>query len=345
MPVDLNRSLEFSRNLVEWVRGKGRILIFCHDNPDPDSLATAYALQHLFLVKAGQEATIAFGGIIGRGENRTMVRLLEIDAVKVQDLDLDEFNVFCAVDTQPGTGNNSIPAGVRLDVVIDHHPLREATALVRLADVREDYGAAATLLFEYLKAQEITICTKLATILFYAIKSETQDLGREWAKADREAYLSLVPLVNNHILYEITHPQAPRGYFSSFNKAIESARTYGEVLVFNLYDIEVPDMVAEMADFLLRVDDVAVVMGMGRYTGMGVLSLRTLREDLNAGDLIQQVVQGIGTAGGHGMIAGGQIRPFPEKQAQQHELEITLTGRLLEALGLEKSPGLSLLTS
>lgn len=344
MPVDLNRSLEFSRTLVEWVRGKGRILIFCHDNPDPDSLATAYALQHLFLVKTGQKATITFGGIIGRGENRTMVRLLEIDAVKVQDLDLREYSVFCAVDTQPGTGNNSIPAECRPDVVIDHHPLRDDTGQVRLVDVREDYGAAATILFEYLRAHEVSINTKLATILFYAIKSETQDLGREWSKADREAYLSLVPLVNNHILYEITHPQAPRGYFSSFNKAIESARTYGEVLVFNLYDIEVPDMVSEMADFLLRVDDVAVVMGMGHYNGMGVLSLRTLREDLNAGDLIQQVVQGIGTAGGHGMIAGGQVRPFPETRAKQHELENTLTGRLLEALGIKKSKGLSLLT-
>lgn len=344
MPVDLSRSLEFSEKLLAWVRGKGRILIFCHDHPDPDSLAAAYALQHLFLVKTGQEATIAFGGIIGRGENRNMVRLLEIDAVNVDSLDLNDFSVFCSVDTQPGTGNNSIPADCPVEVVIDHHPLRESTMQHRIVDVRVDYGASATILFEYLKAQDITICTKLATILFYAIKSETQDLGREWSKADREAYLNLVPLVNNHILYEITHPKVPRGYFGSFNQAIESARVYGDVLVFNLFAIEVPDMVAEMADFLMRFDGIEVVLGMGNFEEMEILSLRTCSEEINAGDLIQTVVEGLGTAGGHGLIAGGQIRPFSSDKALQRELELSLTRRLLTSLGRDAGRGRKLLS-
>ncbi|HEY7745655.1 MAG TPA: DHH family phosphoesterase [Desulfuromonadales bacterium] len=345
MPIDLEQSQERAAQLVEWVRGKGRILIVAHDNPDPDSLAAAFALRHLFLVKTGQEATIAFGGVIGRGENQLMVRELEIDAVAIDTLDLDEFEVVCMVDTQPATGNNSYPAELPVHVVIDHHPTRISCQGCRWVDVRENYGACATILFEYLLSQDVYISTKLATILFYAIKSETQDLGREWHRADREAYLHLVPLVNNRILFKIIHPESPREYFGSYNRAIENARIYENVLAFNLYEIEHPDIVAEMADFLLRVEGIETVLGMGHYQETEILSLRTLSQQVVAGDIMQQVVDGLGAAGGHGMTAGGQIRPMQGGVALQRELEATLTRRLLETLGMKPVRGKKLIPS
>jgi nanoRNase/pAp phosphatase (c-di-AMP/oligoRNAs hydrolase) len=345
MPIDLERSRERAGQLVEWVRGKGRILIVAHDNPDPDSLAAAFALRHLFLVKTGQEAIITFGGVIGRGENQLMVRELEIDAVAIDTLDLDEFEVVCLVDTQPGTGNNSYPVDLPVHVVIDHHPTRSSCQGCRWVDVREDYGACATILFEYLLSQDVYLSTKLATILFYAIKSETQDLGREWHRADREAYLHLVPLVNNRILFKITHPESPREYFGSYNRAIKNARIYENVLVFNLYEIDHPDIVAEMADFLLRVEGIETVLGMGHYRETEILSLRTLSQSLVAGDVMQQVVDGLGTAGGHGMTAGGQVRPLQAGGAVQRELERSLTRRLLEMLGMKPVRGRKLIPS
>jgi len=345
MPMDLSPSKEFSSQVIEWVRGKGHILIMAHDNPDPDSLAAAFALRHLFLVKTGQDATIAFGGIIGRGENRVMVEKLEISAVSIERLDLDEFQVVCMVDTQPGTGNNSFPADRQVHLVIDHHPRRDTSAACRWVDIREDYGASATILFEYLLAQEVSFGTKLATILYYAIKSETQDLGREWCRADREAYLRLLPLANNRILFDITHPEVPREYFHSFSRAIRNARTYEDVLVFNLYDIDNPDIVSEIADFLLRVDKIKFVLGMGRYNEVEILSIRTLSQEAKMGDVIGKVVDGLGTAGGHGMMAGGQIRPMQGDHAVQKELETTLTRRLLTILGKKPQRGKKLVPS
>jgi nanoRNase/pAp phosphatase (c-di-AMP/oligoRNAs hydrolase) len=345
MPIDLSLSAAKAAELVEWVRGKGRILIVAHDNPDPDSMAAAYALRHLFLLKTGQEATIAFGGIIGRGENRAMVHELEIEAVPIDTLDLDEFEVVCMVDTQPGTGNNSYPPEQPVHVVIDHHPLRSSCLSCRWIDVREDYGASATILYEYLVSQDVYLSTKLATILYYAIRSETQELGREWSRADREAYVQLFPLVNNHILFRITHPKAPREYFYTFSRALQNARIYGNLLVFNLYEIRNPDMVAEMADFLLRVEEVDIVLGMGFYNGVEILSMRTLSETLVAGEVIRQVVDGMGTAGGHGLTAGGQIRSLRGDAAEQKELEATLTLRLQEALGMKPGRGRRLIRS
>jgi nanoRNase/pAp phosphatase (c-di-AMP/oligoRNAs hydrolase) len=343
MPVDLSRSAEFSAAIVEWVRGKGRILIVAHDNPDPDSLAAAFALKQLFWVKTNMEATIAFGGIIGRGENRAMVRELEINAQPIEKVDPDDYAVVCMVDTQPGTGNNSFPEDREVHIVIDHHPRRDATRSCRWVDVREDYGASATILFEYLQCQEVYIATKLATILYYAIKTETQDLGREWNQADRDAYLKLFPLSNNRILYAITHPRVPREYFFGFNRALENARIYDQVLVFNLYQIDNPDIVAEMADFMLRMEGIDAVLGMGCYNEREILSLRTARLELVAGEIIRKVVAELGTAGGHSMTAGAQITPMQGNAAVQKELEATLTRRLLETLELSPQRGRRLL--
>ena len=62
-------------------------------------------------------------------------------------------------------------------------------------------------------------------------------------------------------------------------------------------------------------------------------------EKLAAGEVMQQVVGDLGTAGGHAMIAGGQIKPLPEGATALRELEQKLTGRLQDALGLKREKG------
>ena len=344
MTLDLTRSAAFSGRFIEWLRGKAPILIVTHDHPDPDALAAAYALRHLVLMKTGEAATIAFEGVIGRSENRAMVRELEIETVPLGTLDPAEFAVICLVDAQPGAGNTSLPSGCQVDLVIDHHPLRDQTRVCRWVDVRPDYGAAATILYEYLRAHDLIIATRLATVLFYAIKSETQGLGREWTRADRDAYLGLLPLCNNRILYRINNPSLPQGYFARVNMALESARIYQDVLVFNLGQVDHPEIVAEMADFLLRAEGVEVAFGLGEFDGEGILALRTSDLSVNVGTLIQQVTAGYGSSGGHGLIAGGQIRPLPVDPAGKAALEAELLQRLLTTLGRQEVPPRPLLT-
>jgi nanoRNase/pAp phosphatase (c-di-AMP/oligoRNAs hydrolase) len=320
--------------LIEWIRGRGKVLIVTHDNPDPDSIAAAVALRHLILIKTGQDAVLTYGGVIGRGENRQMVELLEIPMVPISELDLNQFAVVGMVDTQPASGNNSWPEDQPVHMVIDHHMPKKDLDDVCWVDVREHYGASATILYEYLTAQEVSINTKLATSLFYAIKSETQDLGREWSKADREAYLKLLPISNNRILFDIIHPQVPRDYFSAFRTAIENSKMYGEALVFNLHKIENPDHVAELADFLLRQQGIIYVLGMGSFDGTQILSMRSINPDAMLGLVIQDMVKGLGTAGGHGMIAGGQVRNILDDDKSQTDIEQLLTNRMLRKLGL-----------
>ncbi len=319
--------------LLTWVSGRGKILIVVHDNPDPDCLASAYALRHLFIMTVNRQATIAFSGMIGRGENLTMARELEIPITPLELLNLHEYPVICMLDTQPGTGNNSMPPGTRVHVIVDHHPRHPSKDAGKWADIREEYGVTATIIYEYLLSQGITINSNLATALFYAIKSETQDLGREANLPDREAYLKLFPLANKRIIFLITHPKLPVEYFMMMNSALQHTRIYDTLLVSNLHEISFPEVVAEMADFLIRLDGIETSFCMGHYAGSMIISIRTTRIDLGLGTMIRRVVADLGSGGGHGMTAGGKINNIPDDEEAIGELQELLTARLLAELG------------
>jgi nanoRNase/pAp phosphatase (c-di-AMP/oligoRNAs hydrolase) len=326
--------LSYTDSMLTWVSGRGRILIVVHDNPDPDSLASAMALRHLFAVRLNREAVIAFSGMIGRSENLAMAKLLQIPLTPFPLIDLKQYQVVCLLDTQPGTGNNSLPPEVKVDIVIDHHPMREASAACKWVDIRPDYGTTATILYEYLKVQGVALGTKLATAVFYAIKSETQDLGREARRADRDAYLALFPLANKTLLNSIIRPPLPREYFASLHSALEHTTLYGKVLISALKEVQFPELVSELADLLLRLEGVETVLSMGHYNAEMILSIRTNNESINAGELIRSVVGGMGVAGGHGMMAGGKVDDVPDNEAAIDAVERELTTRLLDLLGV-----------
>lgn len=333
-PEGLRRSKQQSDAILEWLRGKGKTLIILHDNPDPDCLASAMALRHLLAMKLSREAVIAFSGMIGRSENIAMAKVLEITLIPFEMVNLNEFSAICLLDTQPGTGNNSLPPDYRVDIVIDHHPLREATQKCRWVDIRADYGVTATILYEYLVAQQIHISTKLATALFYAIKSETQDLGREANQPDRDAYLRLFPVANKRLLYEITYPKLPVEHFRTIHNGVENTTIYGKLAVVNLRSICFPEVVSEIADYLIRLEGIETVLSMGHYHDQVILSIRTTSTLLNAGEIIKRLVAGKGVGGGHGMMAGGILMNVPFAPAALQEVEAFLTSRLREELSI-----------
>src|SRR5689334_5519510 len=102
---------------MKLARGKKRVVILTHDNPDPDSIASACALGLIFEQRAGMEFKVAYGGIIGRAENLAFVKVLKLPLTPVSQIVFDEYDLFCLVDTQQPIGNHSLPASLRADVV------------------------------------------------------------------------------------------------------------------------------------------------------------------------------------------------------------------------------------
>ncbi len=323
-------------------RDTSSAVILTHDNPDPDALASAFALRLLLEGRCDTEARVAFSGLLGRAENRAMVQVLNLAPEPLSTLDLTAEPAFALVDTQPGTGNNSWIVEWPLVAVFDHHPLKFDPDSVVFADIRQHYGATATMMLEYLDAAHLELPTYLATALFYAIRSETLDLGREAGDADRAAYFRLLEQADMVSVARIQRARVPREYFSAFHQAIEQAVVYDKVVMTDLQGVATPDIVAEIADFLLRLQGTEWSCCMGQHRSDLVVSLRTTDPFAHAGRLIRRIVDGLGTAGGHGTMAGGQV-PVPE--GGYDDMASTLSRRLLTALRPDPSPGEPLVRS
>jgi nanoRNase/pAp phosphatase (c-di-AMP/oligoRNAs hydrolase) len=302
MSFDLDGALGALKKRI----GDGRVLILAHDNPDPDALAAALGLRRLF-ERERVPATIALGGIIGRAENRAMVRELKIQMVPIDRIDWKSFAAVAMVDTQPHTGNNSLPGGRRADIVIDHHPPRADLGDLPWLDIRTEMGATATIIYGYLRARGIQPDSTLATAFLYAIKSETRDLGREAGPDERQAYVELSALADFERLYAISNPKLGREHFVALDRALRSATVWGELLAINLGALDYPDLVAEVADLMLPYEKAHWVFCAGQHNHTVYLSVRTDLADATAGSMIRRVVGGNGAAGGHGMIAGGRL--------------------------------------
>ena len=321
--------------LLQAIARPGPIVILPHDNPDPDALASAATLTYLFRELGKRDATIALGGIVGRAENRAMLTYLNINLIPVSSIGFAAETIVALVDTQPGRSNNSLPEGVTPTIVIDHHPAYADYGAVPYLDLRTDYGATSTILAEYLRESRLPIDAKIATALFYGIAAETQDLGRESTAADVSASMFLYPHTNKRRLAKIENARVPKEYFKGFRDAIEEARVYDKIVISVLHDVQYPDMVAEVADFLLRLDGIEWAAAMGFYNKWLHVSLRTTNRDLNAGDLLQKVL-GSKSAGGHDMIAGGRVR-VEEGGVAMEKAAVRIKDRLLKSLGVETS--------
>ncbi len=300
----------------------GKALMLPHDNPDPDGLASAFALAHI-LRSRGIDTTVGFGGTIGRAENRAMVRALGLDPVPLSTLEVGEFDGVALVDAQPGTGNNPVMAG-------------DATENVGYLAVRPNYGATATIVTEYARDANVELTTQLATALFYAIRSETQDLGREASAADREIYVDLLRIADMATVARIQRARVPREYFDTYLTAIREARVHGNIVMTDLGPVASSDQVAEIADFLLRLREVTWSVCLGRQGNTLAVSVRTTDPFAHAGHAVRRAIEGLGTAGGHGTMAGGQV-PLQEDNAD--ELIVEVRQRLLAALAAPAGDG------
>ena len=104
-----------------------------------------------------------------------MIKLLRIEQQHFRYLKPVLFTKWALLDSQPHHSPEF--KDIPFDIVIDHHPCAgDITA--DFVDVREQYGATSTMMTEYLRGAKITPSQKLATALFYGIKTDTDNFVR-----------------------------------------------------------------------------------------------------------------------------------------------------------------------
>jgi nanoRNase/pAp phosphatase (c-di-AMP/oligoRNAs hydrolase) len=292
-----------TRTRVDRVRrhfaGAEHVLIMLQDDPDPDAIASALGLRVL-LGRTRAGAPIATFGSIGRAENRTMARLLEIDVERITPRDVRRYDRIAMVDVQPSFFEERVFTDV--DLVIDHHP---DTVPVRAAikDVRPSYGATSTIVTEYLRAADVKIPTRLATALLYGIKSDTQDLERGATRADVDAFAFLHALANHAALRRIERPELPEPAVDLLAHAISRRRIVDGAVIAHVGTVGYPELVAQFADLFLQIHGGEWSLVSGVVAGDLHISVRSLGQGRAAGDVVRRAFGALGSAGGHRSMA------------------------------------------
>jgi len=283
------------------------VLILTHDYPDPDCIASALGVAHLCSFWNIPSPVISFGGFIGRAENRAMVRYLNIEMVPFMLVDLKEFDKIIMVDSFPGKGNVSLSGVMAVDAVIDHHPSPNAENFTFFQDIRCDLGATSTIITRYLLEAGCPVTTKLATALFYGIKTDTGEMRRDVSIHDLECYKYLFDNIDHHLLSQIENPERDIEFFRLLHRAADSAVNYDTVSYTHLGNVSTPDYIAEMADLFHSLEKIEWMICSGIFKNQIFFSIRT-KSFNSAGNKAETLAKELGgSGGGHGRAAAGRI--------------------------------------
>ncbi len=302
--------------LLDVVKSKRKILIQTHNNPDPDTIAAAFALKSLIHLTQHKRVTVAYMGIVGRAENRELIKQCKIDMYPVNKLDTSRYDCLIYVDTQPSAGNIYEFHNRKPDIIIDHHNLRVASKKAAFSDIRTHYGSTSTIIVEYFKELKLVPDSNVATALYYGIKTDTFGAARNNIQADMDMMSFIFPHVSLAKLTKIETPDLPRYYFKTLKRAIEQTTVVDTLLFCDLGEVRNADLIAETSDFLLRMRDMKCSIVVGKIENCCYFSLRYKTNRKSVGKLASSIVRGIGFGGGHMKSAGGQIqlgdKPYEE---------------------------------
>ncbi|WP_049927207.1 DHH family phosphoesterase [Halopiger goleimassiliensis] len=315
------------------------LAIVCHDNPDPDCLASALALEAIATENDVESVTIAYGGEISHQQNRAFVNMLDIDLEHLEETEVAGYDSLAFVDhSQPGA-TTQLSDRIEPDIVVDHHP--GDTVDARFEDIRTRYGATATLFVEYIADLEVELTTRLASALLFALHRERLDFVRDPTRREYEAALAVYPDADLETLEQLYGSAFSPGTLDAIGRAIASRTRRGSSLVASAGKTGETDALPQAADYLLNLEGVDTVLVYGIVGDAIRLSGRSIDPRIHIGEALEEGFGELGAVGGHHDMAGGRIELglFADEADDVTELLAFVDGRLtrrfFEALNLD----------
>ncbi len=291
---------------LELLKEKKRWNIILHNNPDPDCIASSFGLHFIFQ-QYKIKSRLFYNGIIGRAENKEMIKVLKIPLKHINDLKFNKKSNFALLDAQFGSQNQPLPKQYIPKIVIDHHPLKKQSLKATYVDIRPDYGSTSTIIGEYLKKLNIEPETKVATALYYGIKTDTAGFTRNFTEKDANVLDFIHNYVSFKLLGKIEHPPLNKNYYQKTCEALNNAIFCKNVIISDVGEADYPDICAEIADYFIRMKNKNWVLVFSEFENNLYFSIRTKSKYKIAGKVAIYLTRGIGSGGGHNTYAAGVI--------------------------------------
>ncbi|ELZ28030.1 phosphoesterase RecJ domain protein [Halogeometricum pallidum JCM 14848] len=297
-----------ARELFELLAGAEELTVVCHNNPDPDCLASTLALGRIAAEAGIDERQILYGGSISHQQNRAFINLLDMELELFTPDSLgerDAGSLLAFVDhSLPGV-NNELPEGTPVDIVIDHHSVDDVEG--RFVDHREDIGATATILAEYVRELDVTVEETLATGLLFAIRRETLGFLRGATTAEYDAAGALHNHADRDLLRTLSTPSVSGATIDAISDSIDNRIVRGSVLLSHVGRTDERDALPQAADYLATLEGVETAVVFGIVEDAIELSARTTDSRIHIGNALKEAFDDVGSAGGHREMGGGEI--------------------------------------
>ena len=258
---------------------------------DPDAMASALALKRIFWRRIRKTSVYRINRI-RRADNLAFVELLKVAQEPVRDARRSKTTRWAIVDGQPE--HRAEFRDFRFDIIIDHHPVLESSTAA-FVDIREDYGASSTILTEYLRAAGIAPSSRLATALFYGIKTDTSDFVRQCHENDLKAFRYLHRPANMNIIRKLESSEMTRRTLATFRTAMERLAFLDGVAYVHMGKVDSGDTLVIIADFFMQIAEARWSIVSGVREGKLLVVLRTVGLSGHAGKSARKL---FGTFGG-----------------------------------------------
>lgn len=302
--------------LVSSLSDADTVTIVMHENPDPDTMASAMGLSKL-AESVDTEAEIVYPGRISHDENRAFRAVLDVNFKKIETVDQISGDKVALVDqsTPRGikNGDTLIP-----DIIIDHHSTSEADeSLVEFVHIRQDVGACSTIITKFLRdqglidqnAENTKLGKDVCTGLYHGIKSDTDNISSNISSDDIEAVSILYKNIDEDKLYRISNPKVNEDSLEAKARAIMGRDVRGSFSVSDIGDVKYGDSIPQAADELVNLEGVSATAVLATCDGNLRISARSYDDRIHMGDTLIRALEDIegASAGGHAKMAGGSI--------------------------------------
>ena len=283
------------------------IVIQCHDNPDPDAVASGFALYRYFSLDPDKQVLLVYAGkyFIQKSNLLMMIERLDIPLFHVETLP-EAPELLITVDCQYGEGNvTSLPA--TCVAVIDHHP--RSNHQYNYSEIRSGYGSCASLVFQMLRDEgvDVNLDLSISTALYYGLYSDTNSLSEISHPADKDLRDDLI--YNKSLLTALRNANFSAADINIAGEALSLA-IFDERHRIGIAEAKPcdPNILGFISDMLLQVDLLDCCLVYCRLPFGIKFSVRSCIREIHAGDMAAFLSEGIGSGGGHTEKAGGFLR-------------------------------------
>ncbi|MDD3264119.1 MAG: DHH family phosphoesterase [Candidatus Nanoarchaeia archaeon] len=337
----------YRSDIEELVNKSNKIGILLHDNPDPDAIASGWAMYKMIkIISPEKDCQILYRGDISHFSNKLMIKLLNPPIQKLGNGDLEkvkqymkDLDTLILVDFAKFGKNAQYPIEYKKNIkaIFDHHEVTLEDLDSDLLEIRK-IGSCATIMIKLLEDFEINLQDKseknLTTALAYGIWSDTHFFKENDSyKEDIDAFNSIFKNIDFNILNQLINPLLNKERMEALKSALNNSYENKGIGIYNVGLINDKTLFGIIGDTMLNQVGTRGVIIFGLYNTPDekyyklVASSRTQDNTLNATELLEnticQTAEGF-SFGGKDHAARAEINIINKELVDLEELQSIL---------------------